>query len=147
MNKTYKLLLVFILLVFTNGECLKQGSGRDTRLHILNKSNNNIFFWRSFSYPDTSLPVNNNISRDTLFDGFYQTIIKPGDSGIVSVASSWDYFLSTQVPSGKIEIFLFDLNVLRTTPWKTIAANYMVLKRYDLTLDSLKNRNWEIDYP
>jgi hypothetical protein len=58
----------------------------------------------------------------------------PGDSGIVSVAGTWESFISTEVPSGKIEILLFDLNVLRTTPWSIIAQNYMVLKRYDLTV-------------
>ncbi len=29
----------------------------------------------------------------------------------------------------------------------TLAKNYLILKRYDLTLESLKKLNWLIQYP
>jgi len=147
MNKVHTLMLLSILLVFTKGECLKHGSGLDTRLHIRNHSGKTLFFFFTNSFPDTSLRADNNLTRDTIFNGINSKLIMPGDSGMVSVAGTWESFFSTEVPSGKINVFLFDLDVLRTTPWNAIATNYMVLKRYDLTLDSLKNRNWEIDYP
>ena len=46
-----------------------------------------------------------------------------------------------------LTVFVFDAQVLETTPWDTVKAKYLVLKRYDLSLDDLNKLNWEITYP
>ena len=43
--------------------------------------------------------------------------------------------------------FIYDACILETTPWDTIKAKYIVLKRYDLSLQDLQQMNWTITYP
>ena len=50
-------------------------------------------------------------------------------------------------PFGKTMIYIFDAAVLESTPWDTVKARNMYLKRYDLTLKDLQDRNWTITYP
>ena len=47
----------------------------------------------------------------------------------------------------KVMVFVFDAQVLETTPWDTVKAKYLVLKRYDLSLQDLESMNWTITYP
>jgi len=46
-----------------------------------------------------------------------------------------------------LSVFIFDAQVLESTPWDTVKAKYIVLKRYDLSLDDLNRMNWTITYP
>ena len=42
---------------------------------------------------------------------------------------------------------LFDYDLLMTENPETIAENYMVLVRYDVTLDDLDRLDWTLHYP
>ncbi len=44
-------------------------------------------------------------------------------------------------------LFLFDKIIIDTTSWDIIKADYIVLRRYDLSLQDLENSNWTITYP
>jgi hypothetical protein len=44
-------------------------------------------------------------------------------------------------------VFIFSYDSLSKLPWAKIRDNYMVLKRYDLTLDELERTNGTIIYP
>jgi hypothetical protein len=44
-------------------------------------------------------------------------------------------------------VFIFSYDSLSKLPWAKIRDNYMVLKRYDLTLKELDSMNWTINYP
>jgi hypothetical protein len=44
-------------------------------------------------------------------------------------------------------IFIFDAAIVDTTPWETIKKNYLILKRYDLTLKELDSLNFKVIYP
>jgi hypothetical protein len=46
-----------------------------------------------------------------------------------------------------LSVFIFDAQVLENTPWDTVKAKYIILKRYDLSLDDLNKLNWTITYP
>jgi hypothetical protein len=48
---------------------------------------------------------------------------------------------------GKMYIFIFDTNVLETTPWDTVKKNYIILKKYELTKAQLDSADWYINYP
>lgn len=43
--------------------------------------------------------------------------------------------------------FIFDAHLLETTPWDTVVKKYMILKRYDLTLEDMQKSDWTITYP
>jgi hypothetical protein len=44
-------------------------------------------------------------------------------------------------------VFVFNAGLLETIPWDTIKANYLVMKRYDLSLPDLEEMDWTITYP
>jgi hypothetical protein len=44
-------------------------------------------------------------------------------------------------------VFIFSYDSLSKLPWAKIRDNYIVLKRYDLTLKELDSMNWTINYP
>lgn len=47
----------------------------------------------------------------------------------------------------EVSVFIFDAEILVTTPWDTIGKYYMVLQRYDLMLEDLQKLNWTLSYP
>lgn len=49
--------------------------------------------------------------------------------------------------TGKVYYFIFDEQVLLNNTWEDVVANDLVLKRYELSLQDLKNSNWIISYP
>ena len=53
----------------------------------------------------------------------------------------FDGFLDT------LFLFIFDANVIERTPWDIVARDYLVLRRYDLTLEDLQRLNWQVTYP
>ena len=48
---------------------------------------------------------------------------------------------------GTVFVYVFDAEVIENTSWEIVARDYLVLKRYDLTLEDLKNLEFEITYP
>ncbi len=110
---------------------------------IKNNSASGICYSYSNSYPDTSIPNNKYLPTPIIAPS---NVIQSGESyTVVKAATLGDYFKS--VPSGTMEIFIFDAQVVQTIPWDTVVTKYMVLKRYDLSLDSIKKMNGVINYP
>ena len=68
-------------------------------------------------------------------------------SGLQSRSCYEDRFGSVIMPSGILMVYVFDEEVLATVPWDTIGKYYMVLQRYDLTLENLQELDWYISYP
>ena len=48
---------------------------------------------------------------------------------------------------GTVFVYVFDAEVIENTSWDVVARDYLVLKRYDLTLEDLKRLDWKITYP
>ena len=44
-------------------------------------------------------------------------------------------------------VYIFDASVIENTPWEVVARDYLVLKRYDLTLSDLQRLDWRVTYP
>jgi hypothetical protein len=42
---------------------------------------------------------------------------------------------------------IFSSDTLDTNDWQTIRSGYKVMKRYDVSLDDLKQNQWTITYP
>lgn len=77
-----------------------------------------------------------------------ETKVEPFETNnsILSGSTCLEQYYKT-ISSGKTTYFVFDAQVIEITPWETVKANEMYLKRYDLTLDDWKNNNWTITYP
>jgi hypothetical protein len=110
---------------------------------MVNNSNLTICSAYSFAFSDTSLwnsSPKNSIEANHL-------IANKGETITLSRGGSWEVAFKDQIPSGKMMAYVFDNNVFNSVPWDTIKKNYMVLKRYDLTLQDLQSKNWTITYP
>jgi len=44
-------------------------------------------------------------------------------------------------------VYVFDAELIENTPWEVVARDYLVLKRYDLTLGDLQRLDWRVTYP
>ena len=50
-------------------------------------------------------------------------------------------------PQDTISIFLFDEETVETVPWETVVKEYLVLQRYDLSIEDFKRLDNDIHYP
>ena len=108
------------------------------RITINNNSNKSIYYYNGSQYPDTIL---------TFYSQF-----KSGDVFSIEKFSSKDALYNGCIEGilyqfKKISFTLFDAQTIDTTPWDTVRAKYLILKRYDLSLEDLQRMNWTITYP
>jgi hypothetical protein len=69
-------------------------------------------------------------------------IIAPGQTFTILKGSvPLDSYFASYVPSDTMEVFIYDVNTVKNTPWDSVVARYLVLKRYDLTIDGIKKMN------
>ncbi|MCB9292373.1 MAG: hypothetical protein H6559_04465 [Lewinellaceae bacterium] len=44
-------------------------------------------------------------------------------------------------------LYLFSRDTIGQVPWQRIRDEYLVLRRYDLTLEDLEALDWTVEYP
>ena len=148
-NELIFLTSLFYLFISCNNndinDCPKRplfGRYGDSRIQIKNNSSNSIAYEWTNSYPDTSLhyvtPIN------LVANPFLE--IQSGKSDGITHTDCWNNEFNNAT-EGKLLIFIFDPNIIRTTPWDSIESKYLILKRYTLTLNMMKQQNWTINYP
>jgi len=139
-NSLFPVILLLIPILFS-GTCKKDKEDCHHRIVINNNSNTDIYFQSEFNYPDTSI---NHYYNPTIEGNVFKCLANSSAGDFTS--SCWEsYFYD--IPSDTLMVFIFDANVLETVPWDTVCANYMILKRYDLSLKDLQNSDWTIVYP
>jgi hypothetical protein len=132
--------IIGIQFILMANSCKEGGSYYDFRLKVINKSNMTIYAEYTMSPIDTLLqyrqsPFNHSPDKAT-----------PNRTISLGRGGSWENAFN-EVANQKLRIFIFDASIVDNTPWDTIKKNYMILKRYDLSLDDLDNMNWTITYP
>ena len=63
----------------------------------------------------------------------------------ISSRNCWEYSFRSAIEM--LYIYVFDAAVVENTPWEVIARDYLVLKRYDLSLEDLQKLDWRVTYP
>jgi len=140
MKNYFFLIYLFLTLLFIQGfVCCKQILGDNCKLRIRNNTSKPILFYFSYNYPDTSIP-NYEVNKVSLTWG-----INP-NSEIHYCQKGFENAFSENA-KGIIMFFIYDFETMNTIPLDTVRAKYLILKRYDLTLDSLKKLNWNVTYP
>ena len=103
---------------------------------INNDANHMISYYVGESYPDTLIvqtkPVLKTVQSNSSF--------KESDWG------TWDERYS-KIEGGKISVFIFHTDTLNKYIWKEARDDYMILKRYDLSLEDLEQLDFTITYP
>jgi len=88
-------------------------------------------------YPDTLLSATNQyIIKDIKSGGryYYDSMIR------------WEEIFP-KLRKDTLSIFIFHNDVLAKYTWDDVRDQYMILKRYDLSLDDLRYLNFKIPYP
>ena len=138
---TYMLLAAFMLLL---ASCPLSDRTKFT-IDLKNNSNKSLYFTYSYTYPDTS--VDNSIYLPPGSTRTPSAVVAPGErSNIINSKVSLDEFYA-HIPSGKLQVLVYDANVVKTTPWDTVVAKYLVLKRYEITTDDVSGTKGLISYP
>ena len=100
--------------------------------YLKNNSQKSLLYSYSTKYPDTSIAVIND-----------PKIILPGETYSILTNIKYD---ANNPYTGVIELFVFDRDTLNAYKWDTLVSKNLV-KRYDLTVDSLHKMNNTVMYP
>jgi hypothetical protein len=139
--KTIKMIaIISIQFILMANSCKDGESYYDYRLKVINKSNMTIYAEYTMSQIDTLLPYTDS--------PFNHSPDKTTPNGTITLGrgGSWEDAFNEDTTQ-KLRIFIFNASIVDNTPWDTIKKNYMILKRYDLSLDDLNKMNWTITYP
>ena len=130
--------ILIIISITTGCRKLDLFGGEDDKLIIQNNSNLRLYINPQVNYPDTSIdPYNPSVDKGNEI---------PPYSSKKIVQRSWDQ-LVIRSASDTLMMFIYDANKIDSTSWDTIMNNYIILRRYDLSLEDLKSTNWKITYP
>lgn len=111
---------------------------------IKNNSDKSLYFTYNNKYPDTA--VDNPIYIPNGSTRTPSVLIDPFGSYTIATSTTLDKYFAT-IPSDTFQLFIYDADVVKTTPWATVMSKDLVLKRYSLTLDSIRKLNGTITYP
>lgn len=106
-------------------------------------SSKTLYITRNYYYTDTTtLIISNPVSSDNT------NKVLPFSENKTAL---WYYGcfedLLQSLKKDTLFVYVFDAEIVETTPWDTVLANNLILKRYDLSLEDLQNMNWTIIYP
>lgn len=149
MNKIYlkikkmNNLILIILLLFTIhfGGCEKGLTERKYAITIINNASHKIKFYvaslgSEHIYPDTLLPPKEGPFNE----------IAPLMSGYRDSSVPWEEVFK-HLPADTLSIYIFHSDTLAKYSWDTIRSQYNLLRRYDLSLEDLKQNNYTVAYP
>lgn len=104
------------------------------------KINNNANHWISYyvdeSYPDTVI----KLTKPTI------KTVPPNSSFKESDWGTWGERFDN-IEGNKISVYVIHTDTLNKYTWEKVRDDYMILKRYDLSLDDLKESDFTITYP
>jgi hypothetical protein len=140
------LIYSFIFLILVASTCKKESDTCHRRVTIKNQSGNSIFVDWGSNYPDTIL--RNEFPSPLSQPQQYEVLPSEINSqGITTGGDCFESRFKSQITSGTLMIYVFDKTVLQNNPWDSIKKYSMYLKRYDLSLQDLQNKDWTITYP
>lgn len=137
--KTIKNLAFVLIALLLSTSCDTNNSYFDNRLKVINNSDKTIYAVSYQSYPDTTLGKISVAEKSSN---------KARPNGIITLGrgGTWETAFKEDIHQ-KLIVFIFDAAVVDNTPWDTIRNNYLILKRYELTLQDLEKVDWRITYP
>lgn len=143
MKKNWKILIILIL--FFNQACGDRLVDCHKTITFTNKTSDTLYVISAYEYPDT---MAFRILPNPLLDP-YSTQVFPYEDNtkVLFSRDCLELVFKDFIPYDTLMVYVFDGQVLKTHPWDSVKANYLVLKRYDLSLEDLVSMNWEITFP
>lgn len=135
-------LILLIPIILCCVGCPEDTDPADSELLIINTSDKAIVYYFELKMlGDTSLAT---IAFPLSPENTESEIINPKDTAVLQ--EGFKRILSNN-PNDILMLYLFSRDIIEQVPWERIEDEYLILRRYDLTLDSLEARDWEIEYP
>jgi hypothetical protein len=132
-------------LLLVNASSCDGGKKNDTRLKIINNSNDTIVVMNSYNYPDS---INYVLNSCRVEDKVYH--YKPNtDDYYLLFGSNWDKTLE-KIPSRTMMLLIYNIDTARY--YYDITGDCSMLngkesKRVDITMDYLNHNGYSITYP
>ena len=134
------ILIILTLILF--GGCLMDSDRADAELTIVNNSNQIIVHYDELKFPnDTALST---IAFQQTPGNTASRLIYPHDH--VTEKAAFKRILNRNRDRAFM-LYLFSRDTIEQVPWDRIVDEYLVLRRYDLTLEDLEAMNWVVEYP
>lgn len=133
---------LFAVILFVCTGCPEEIDPADSKILIINNSDKEIVHYDELKNPsDTTLLT---IAFPQTPENTESRTIQANDTSIEE--AGFRRILSNN-PDKVYMFYLFSRDTIEQVPWERIVEENLVLRRYDLTLDSLEARNWTITYP
>jgi len=136
------IVLLFLALVLCSNSCEKAPFvDKFYDIIVINNSSRDVYVHKADldaekQYPDTLLPSSN------------ATFLKiPANKrGYFDSKTPWEENIKN-LPSDTLSVFFIDGSTFENEEWDTIRDNYLILERYDFSIEDLKKSNFTITYP
>lgn len=139
------LIILMITSLLLNQACGDKEDNCHKTITFKNATTHTLYVVSSYQYPDTSTFV--GIPNPVLDPSSTQVLPNESNKQVLWGRDCIELAFKDLIPSDTLMIYVFDAKVLQENTWETVKANYLVLKRYDLSLSDLKGMNWKITYP
>ncbi|MFT3740240.1 MAG: hypothetical protein QM786_15955 [Breznakibacter sp.] len=137
-----KILILILSLLLMCCTCRDDENCHNTIISI-NNSTDTLYITSSGEYPDTSIYNPNPV----LDPNFTKVLPNESNTRVLWGRDCIELAFKDLIPYDTLMVYVFDAKVLEENAWETVKENYLVLKRYDLSLEDLQNLNWTITYP
>lgn len=140
MRKTVILLAVSFFLI--SGSCEKNPFVETFyTITVINQSTQMIYFlpydkFSEIQYPDTTLPASKP----------HAVLLGPGANFFMDKREPWSEEIN-ELSADTLTLVFFDKFVYEDSSWADIKNHYLVIKRYDLSLQDLERLDFDVPYP
>jgi len=110
---------------------------------ILNNTDSaiySIFTWNQTNYDTTLIGIG-----DLVTNSYWEKTAPHSMQNKFNFSPSKSLF--NNIGATTVHYFIFDAHTVENTPLDTIIKKYLILQRYDLTLEDFEALNWIIPYP
>lgn len=133
-----------VLVIFLVSRCDDRKNCHKT-IAIVNRTDRDIYVQGQRAYPDTLSMVHTTSPVSNAY--YFKVAAHETSDRPLANRDCWESDFGTALlPSDTLMIFIFDADVVENTSWESVTNDYMVLKRYDLSLEDLERMDWMISY-
>ena len=130
--------LIVLFFTLTSMTCYKESANCHNTITVQNNTSNAIYYY---------------VSRDSNLSSITNPHFDAGDYKCEAMASHswflgscWETYIKS-TPELRMYPFVFDAYTIEHTPWDTIRARGLYLKRYNFSTADFQANNWRITFP
>ena len=143
MNKYVLTILIATLILFVCCKRIKEDC--HYTINFINTTDLTLYVIASSEYPDTmAFKLSPNPTADP---NFTKVLPEETNAQVLWLRDCIELAFKDLITSDTMMVYVFDAQVLDNSTWDVVKENYLILKRFDLSLEDLRKNNWKITYP